>query len=583
MLARQEASAKRPCVEEKGRFAEMEFGRKLLEGGVAHKMVVPLRGVDLPRQLPENVEAVDFLFDGWKKYPLFRRPLKPAADLAVRISEKILRALPLTRNDTANAEISVASPIGAFAAWLVHAIAIGINLTWLSSGDADALRTALHVIPEAERKPETDDLETALRSAVAQLEALRDEEDSDELPLWLRFLKRRDGELAHEGVVVMSYLLGYAPEGMEASELSVRVVNTMYAWKEVRKQLHELSESDLDKVLRAVGKDCPVTAALRALEVPEPYPSKKTGKAAEASRVKLLRTRLAQGVDASQMDAVLAAVRPLVKPDTADGETVSVVGFATEEPPRENLVFCDDEALKATIGSGFIDWNELCGDMNEEALIKLLNKPPFKGRVTGFSLDSGGMALVTDEVTKSQMQPFASFPVCSVLIFDPKLRKELLGTPPRELYPWEPPLDRPMAIAVWMAPSNSWGTTRGAEHGSLYAWARNFFKRRVLQLPLDQRDRFRDDAIERSMLSDEGIERFKERLHNQFEATWATRRGLTSELQAGRGALMPPCVAVACRAVGHMRHAQDPTRACTARRTCTARSTLMVGRALPST
>ena len=66
----------------------------------------------------------------------------------MRISEKILRALPLTRtNDTANAEISVASPIGAFAAWLVHAIAIGINLTWLSSGDADALRTALHVIP----------------------------------------------------------------------------------------------------------------------------------------------------------------------------------------------------------------------------------------------------------------------------------------------------------------------------------------------------------------------------------------------------------------------------------------------------
>ena len=104
----------------------------------------------------------------------------------------------------------------------MHAIAIGINLTWLSSGDADALRTALHVIPEAERKPETDNLETALRSAVAQLEALRDEEDSDELPLWLRFLKRRDGELAHEGVVVMSYLLGYAPEGMEASELSAK-------------------------------------------------------------------------------------------------------------------------------------------------------------------------------------------------------------------------------------------------------------------------------------------------------------------------------------------------------------------------
>ena len=185
--------------------------------------------------------------------------------------------------------------------------------------------------------------------------------------------------------------------------------------------------------------------------------------------------------------------------------------------------------------------------MNEEALIKLLNKPPFKGRVTGFSLDSGGMALVTDEVTKSQMQPFASFPVCSALIFDPKLRKELLGTPPRELCEWEPPIDRPMAIAVWMAPSSSWATTLGAEHGSLYAWARNLFKRRVLQLPLDQRDRFRDDAIERSMLSDEGIERFKERLDNQFEATWATRRGLTSELQSGRGALMPPCVAVACR------------------------------------
>ena len=229
-----------------------------------------------------------------------------------------------------------------------------------------------------------------------------------------------------------------------------------------------------------------MSAALRALEVPEPYPSKKTGRAEDASRVKLLRTRLAQGVHESQMDAVLAAVRPLVKPDTTDGETVSVFGFATEEPPRENLVFCDDEALKATVGSGFIDWNELCGDMNEEALIKLLNKPPFKGHVTGFSLDSEGMALVTDEVTKSQMQPYASFPVCSALIFDPWLRKELLGTPPRELYEWEPPIDRPMAISVWMAPSNSWGTTLGAEYGSLYAWARNLFKRRVLQLPPDE-------------------------------------------------------------------------------------------------
>ena len=184
--------------------------------------------------------------------------------------------------------------------------------------------------------------------------------------------------------------------------------------------------------------------------------------------------------------------------------------------------------------------------MNEEALVKLLNKPPFKGHVTGFSLDSGGMALVTDEVSKLQMQPFASFPVCSVLIFDPKLRKELLGTPPRELYPWEPPLDWPMAIAVWMAPSNSWGTALGAGHGSLYAWARNCFKRRVLQLPRDERDRYRDDAIERSMLSDDGIERFKARLENQFEATWGVRRGLTSELQRGRGVLMhstaPPWV-----------------------------------------
>ena len=184
--------------------------------------------------------------------------------------------------------------------------------------------------------------------------------------------------------------------------------------------------------------------------------------------------------------------------------------------------------------------------MNEEALIKLLNKPPFKGHVTGFSLDSEGMALVTDEVTKSQMQPYASFPVCSALIFDPWLRKELLGTPPRELYEWEPPIDRPMAISVWMAPSNSWGTTLGAEYGSLYAWARNLFKRRVLQLPHDERDRYRDDAIGRSMLSDEGIECFKVRLDNQFKATWATRRGLTSELQAGRGALMhstaPPWV-----------------------------------------
>ena len=547
MLARQEASAKRTRVEEKGRFAAMEFGRQLLEGGVAHKMIVPLRDVDLPRQLPENVETVDFLFDGWKKYPLFHRRLEPAADLAVRISKKILLDLPLTRDATANAEISVASPIGAFAAWLVHAIAIGINLTWLSSGDADALRTALHVIPEAERKPETDDLETALRSAVAQLDTLRDEEDSDELPLWLRFLKRRDGELAHEGVVVMSYLLGYAPKGMEASELNVRVVNTMYAWKDVQKQLHELSEHDLDKVLRAVGKECPVTAALRALEVPGPYPSKKTATAGAASRVKMLRETLARGVDEPQMDAVLAAVRPLVKPDTTDGETVCVVGFATEEPPRKNLLFCDDEALKATVGSGFIDWNELHGDMNEEALVKLLQKPPFKGHVTGFSLDSAGMGLVTDEVSKLQMQPYASFPVCSVLIFDPWLRKELLGTPPRDLYQWEPPIDRHMAIAVWMAPSNSWGTTLGSEHGSLYAWGRNLFKRRVLQLPPDERDRIRDDAIERSMLSDDGIVGFKTRLGNTFEATWATRRGLTSELQAGRGALMPPCVAVACR------------------------------------
>ena len=117
MLARQEASAKRPRVEEKGRFAEMEFGRKLLEGGVAHKMIVPLRGVDrspapAPRERTSR-PSTSCLFDGWKKYPLFRRPLKPVADLAVRISEKILRALPLTRNDTANAEISVASPIGA--------------------------------------------------------------------------------------------------------------------------------------------------------------------------------------------------------------------------------------------------------------------------------------------------------------------------------------------------------------------------------------------------------------------------------------------------------------------------------------
>ena len=86
-----------------------------------------------------------------------------------------------------------------------------------------------------------------------------------------------------------------------------------------------------------------MSAALRALEVPEPYPSKKTGRAEDASRVKLLRTRLAQGVHESQMDAVLAAVRPLVKPDTTDGETVSVFGFATEEPPRENLVFCEND------------------------------------------------------------------------------------------------------------------------------------------------------------------------------------------------------------------------------------------------
>ena len=39
--------------------------------------------------------------------------------------------------------------------------------------------------------------------------------------------ERGDGELAHEGVTVMSYLLGFAPEGMEASELNVRVINTM--------------------------------------------------------------------------------------------------------------------------------------------------------------------------------------------------------------------------------------------------------------------------------------------------------------------------------------------------------------------
>ena len=29
------------------------------------------------------------------------------------------------------------------------------------------------------------------------------------------------------------------------------------------------------------------------------------------------------------------------------------------------------------------------------------------------------------------------------------LRKELLGSPPRDLYPWEPLPGRPMAIAVW--------------------------------------------------------------------------------------------------------------------------------------
>ena len=131
-----------------------------------------------------------------------------------------------------------------------------------------------------------------------------------------------------------------------------------------------------------MGTECPLTAALRVLDVPEPYPSKKTCKSTEESRVKLLRTRLAQGVDEALMDAVLAAVRPLVKPNTTDGDTVCVVGFATEEPPRENLHFCDDEALKATVGSGFIDWNELHGDMNEEALIKFLNKAPFKGHVT---------------------------------------------------------------------------------------------------------------------------------------------------------------------------------------------------------
>ena len=110
----------------------------------------------------------------------------------MRISEKILRALPLTCNDTANTEINVVSPIGAFAAWLVHAIATGINLTWLSSGNADALRTALHVIPEAERKPEADNLETALHSAVQwQLRQPRWP------PTWPVPLGRRSGFVGH--------------------------------------------------------------------------------------------------------------------------------------------------------------------------------------------------------------------------------------------------------------------------------------------------------------------------------------------------------------------------------------------------
>ena len=181
--------------------------------------------------------------------------------------------------------------------------------------------------------------------------------------------------------------------------------------------------------------------------------------------------------------------------------------------------------MKATVGSGYMDWNELHGGMNEEALVNLLKKPPFKDHVKGFSLDSEGMELVTSQVTKSQIQPFASLPLLSVLIFDPVLRKELLGTPPRDLYPWEPPPDRPVAIAVWMEPSGSWGTIQGARHGSLYAWGRNFFKRRVLQFPPDPRDRYRDDAVENSMLSDDGIEGFKALLGNRFGATWATRRG----------------------------------------------------------
>ena len=521
----QEASAKRARVEEKGHYAEMEFGRQLLDGGVERQMIFPMRGINLPRKLPENIQAIDSLFDGWKAFPLFDRRVQALASLALRISEKVLRALPLTRDDAAGAEINVGSPIGAFAAWVVNSIAMSINLTWLPSGDADALRTALHVIPEAERKPETDDLQTALCSAAAQLQALCDEEDSKELPMWLRFLKRGDGELAHEGVVVMSYLLGFAPTGMDASELDVRVVNTMYAWREVRKELYELSERDLDKVLRGVGKECPVTAALRALNVPEPYPSKKMARAAGSeTRIKLLCQRLAKGVDETQMAAVMAAVRPLIKPDATDGESVCVVGFGTEEPPRKSLDFCNDEALKATVGSGYMDWNELYGDMNEEALVKLLKKPPFKDHVKGFSLDSEGMELVTTQVTKSQIQPFATFPVLSVFIFDSVLRKELLGTPPRDLYPWEPLPDRPMAIAVWMAPSSSWGTVFGARHGSLYAWGRNCLKRRVLQLPPDPRDRYRDDAVENSMFSDDGIEGFKALLGNRFGATWANRR-----------------------------------------------------------
>ena len=68
----------------------------------------------------------------------------------MRISEKILRALPLTRNDSRHGQRRDQRRLAhrrLVAVWLVHTIAIGINLTWLSSGDADALRTALHVIP----------------------------------------------------------------------------------------------------------------------------------------------------------------------------------------------------------------------------------------------------------------------------------------------------------------------------------------------------------------------------------------------------------------------------------------------------